>query len=206
MARKRQPDHFARRAKKEGKAARSVYKLEEIDQRWGVLRKGGGVLDLGCAPGSWLQFAAGRVGSKGRVIGYDLKPLQISLPAHAQARVGDVFELEDGAFEEPFDTVLSDMAPSTMGDHTTDAIRSAGLAEMALALADRLLKRGGSVVIKVLEGGDVPGIVERMRMDYEKVERLRPKATRKSSTELFLIGLRKRAHPSAQHSVTGGSS
>lgn len=189
------PDHYARRAKSEGRPARSVYKLEEIDRRWQLLRRGARVLDLGASPGSWTQYAAERVGSGGRVLGVDLKPLAVSLPGWAEARVGDVFEL---AFAGGYDVVLSDMAPATMGDRKTDAIRSANLAERALDVADTHLASGGHVVVKVLEGGDVPQLVTRMRRDYNKVERLRPQATRKDSTELFLVGLNKRAAAAAE--------
>ena len=189
---RRQPDHFTRRAKREGRPARSVYKLEEIDQRWHLLGKGRRVLDLGASPGSWMQYAAEHVGPTGRVIGYDLKPLEVALPAHAVFEIADVFALDAAALGGPFDVVLSDMAPSTMGDHTTDALRSAALAERALDVADAVLVAGGNVVVKVLEGGDVPAIAVRIRQSYSKLERLRPEATRKSSTEIFLVGLGKK--------------
>src|SRR5690349_16217409 len=101
MGRKREQDHYGRRAKAEGKAARSIYKLEEIDERWRVLRAGIRVLDLGCAPGSWLQYAAEKVGSDGQVIGYDLKPVTIKLPPHVTTHVGDAFAVEPEA--GPFD-------------------------------------------------------------------------------------------------------
>ena len=191
---RRRGDHFSRRAKAQGKAARSVFKLEEIDQRWRIFKAGMVILDLGCAPGSWMQYAAERVGAGGRVLGYDLKAVTIALPPHAEARVGDVFEM-DLEGEGPYDVVLSDMAPATMGDHATDAARSAGLAEMALALAEQHLKVSGHVVVKLLEGRDLPNIVRGMRATYHKVQRFRPKATRKDSTEIFLIGLGKRRGP-----------
>jgi len=191
MGRKREQDHFGRRAKAEGRPARSVYKLEEIDQRWRLLRGGDRVLDLGCAPGSWLQYASEKVGDRGRVTGYDLKPVSISMPGNVDARVGDAFAIPSDAVAGPIDVVLSDMAPSTMGDHKTDAIRSAGLAERALDMALMHLRKGGHVVVKVLEGGDVPAIVQRMRKEYGKVELLRPQATRRESTEIFLVGLGK---------------
>jgi 23S rRNA (uridine2552-2'-O)-methyltransferase len=191
MGRKREQDHFGRKAKAEGRPARSVYKLEEIDQRWRLLRPGDHVLDLGCAPGSWMQYTAEKVGSRGSVVGYDLKPIGITLPPHAEARVGDAFTIPEAAVAGPMDVVLSDMAPSTMGDHKTDAIRSAGLAERALDMALLHLKRGGHVVVKVLEGGDVPQLIQRMRKEYGKVELLRPQATRRESTEIFLVGLGK---------------
>ena len=194
---RRNQDHFGRRAKQEGKPARSVYKLEELDSRWHLLRRGDKVLDLGCAPGSWLQYAAERVGPGGRVLGYDLKPLAISLPPHAEARVGDAFAIPDVELPGGVDVVLSDMAPSTMGDHKTDAARSAALCERALDLADRLLRPGGHVVVKALEGGDVPALVRRMRAGYDKVEQLRPQATRARSTEIFLVGLGRKPSPGA---------
>jgi 23S rRNA (uridine2552-2'-O)-methyltransferase len=196
MGRKREQDHFGRRAKAEGRPARSIYKLEEIDQRWRLLRGGDRVLDLGCSPGSWLQYASEKVGHRGHVTGYDLKPVGISIPGNVEARVGDAFAIPPEAVIGPMDVVLSDMAPSTMGDHKTDAIRSAGLAERALDMATVHLRKGGHVVVKVLEGGDVPAIVQRMRKEYGKVELLRPQATRRESTEIFLVGLGKVSPPS----------
>lgn len=201
MGRHRRPqDHFGRRAKKEGFAARSAYKLEELDQRFHIFRRGQRILDLGCSPGSWMQYAATRVGSDGLVLGYDLKPTTASLPAHAQARVGDVWELRPENVEGPFDVVLSDMAPATMGDKKTDALRSEGLAEAALALAAVHLRPGGHVVVKILEGGGVPAIVDGMRKTYDKVQRLRPKATRRESTEIFVIGLGRKGEGAAEES------
>ncbi len=191
MARRRQ-DHFARQAKRQGAAARSIFKLEEIDKRWRLIRNGAVVLDLGCAPGSWLQHAGRAVGPSGRVIGDDLQEVSISLPSHVEARVGDAFEIPSDDLPGKVDVLLSDMAPATMGNHTTDALRSAALVERALDIADLHLKNGGACVLKILEGGEVPQIVDRMRAAFEKVERLRPEATRKRSTELFLIGLRKK--------------
>jgi len=196
MARKRHrrsPDHFAREAKRRGNPARSIFKLEEIDRRWNLLSSGDRVLELGCAPGSWTQYAIQRVGPDGRIVGYDLKPLEISLPENAEIRQGDVFAIDAAEFSYRLDVLLSDMAPSTMGHAQTDALRSAALAERALELAAQLLKPGGNVVVKVLEGASVPQIVSDMRRRYLKVEQLRPQATRKRSTEIFLVGLGKKA-------------
>lgn len=190
--RRRSPDHFARRARRTGLAARSVFKLEEMDRRWRLLRAGDAVLDLGCAPGSWMQYASSRVGPKGRVLGYDLQAVSLALPVWVEIRQGDVFETPLTELGGPFQVVLSDMAPATMGDHKTDALRSAALAERALQLAETLLVPHGKVVVKVLEGGEVPGLAATMGQSYGKVERLRPKATRKESTEIFLIGLDKK--------------
>ncbi len=192
MTRGRDPDHFTRKAKKEGHVARSIYKLEEIDQRWKLIKKGHRVLDLGCSPGSWMQYAVQKVGPTGRVLGIDLKPVQATFPPYAEARVGDIYALDKATIGDAYDVVLSDMAPSTMGDHTTDALRSAGLAEQAIAIADAFVKRGGAMVVKVLEGGEINNLVALMRAVFEKVERLRPQATRTRSTEIFLVGLGRR--------------
>lgn len=190
--RRRHQDHYGRRAKREGKAARSIFKLEEIDKRWRLIRRGVAVLDLGCAPGSWMQYAAQKVGPEGRVLGYDLATTRATLPANAEARVGDAFDIPTADLPERVDVLLSDMAPSTTGNHTTDALRSAALVERALDIADEHLAVGGHVVLKLLEGGGVQQLVARMREAYDKVERLRPQATRKRSSEIFLIGIGKR--------------
>ncbi|MBC7792458.1 MAG: RlmE family RNA methyltransferase [Clostridia bacterium] len=193
MTRGRDPDHFTRKAKKQGHVARSIYKLEEIDKRWKLLKKGDRVLDLGCSPGSWMQYAVEKVGPSGRVLGIDLKPVQATFPAHAEARVGDIYALDKATIGDSYDVVLSDMAPSTMGDHTTDALRSAGLAEQAIAIADSFCKTNGAMVVKVLEGGEINNLVILMRAMFDKVERLRPEATRTRSTEIFLVGLGRKA-------------
>lgn len=194
----RRQDHFARKAKAEGKPARSVYKLEEIDAKVRLLHPGQRVLDLGASPGSWTQYAADKVGPQGEVVAYDLKPLAVTLGGNVTFTVGDVFELgrergplSPGSHVGTFDVVLSDMAPSTMGHQKTDALRSMALCEQALFIAQQLGRRGSALVVKALEGGEVPQLVLSMRKTYKKVTRLRPKATRKESTEIFLIGLDK---------------
>ena len=189
----RSKDHFSKKARREGKPARSYYKLEEIDKKIQLLQRGQRVLDLGCSPGSWMLYAAERVGETGQVLGYDLKEVNTTMPQHAEARVGDVFELTVEELGGMFQVLISDMAPSTTGNRVTDHLRSAGLVERALDLALRCLVPGGSVVAKLLEGSEIEPIVRRMREEYEKVQRFRPKATRQESTEVFLVGLRKRA-------------
>lgn len=194
----RRQDHFTRRAKKEGRPARSVYKLQEIDEKWRILAPGQRVLDLGASPGSWTQYAAEKVGQKGCVIAYDLKPLTVSVPPQVKFEIGDVFDLgqpkgplSTGSTLGTFDVVLSDMAPNTMGHHKTDALRSMALCEEALRIAQCLGRTGSALVVKALEGGEVPQLALMMRKTYKKVTRLRPQATRKESTEIFLIGLDK---------------
>lgn len=193
---RRTQDHFARRAKRDGVPARSYYKLEEIDQKANILRPGTRVLDLGCSPGSWMAYAAKKVGEKGQVLGYDLKPIETTLPAYAEARVGDIYEISLAELGGMFHVVLSDMAPSTTGNRSTDHLRSAALVERALDIADEFLKIGGAVVAKLLEGSEIEPLVKRMRRDYTQVQRHRPKATRKESTEMFLVGIGKKPEDS----------
>ena len=198
----RRQDRFARRAQAEGRPARSVYKLEEIDAKAKLLRPGARVLDLGAAPGSWTQYAAAAVGERGRVVAFDLQPLRLVLPPHVVFAQGDVFALGQpggplapGSALGTFDVVLSDMAPATMGHHKTDALRSAALCEQAILVAEHFGRAGSHLVVKALEGGEVPQLAQMMRAAYTKLTRIRPQATRKQSTEIFLVGLHKRQGP-----------
>jgi 23S rRNA (uridine2552-2'-O)-methyltransferase len=196
---KRQPgstggwqDHYTRRALKEGYPARSAYKLEEIQQRHRVLRPGDRVLDLGCAPGSWLMVAARWVGDRGRVTGVDLKPVRRDLPENAGALTGDVFDLADAVLSERFDVVLSDMAPDTTGNRVVDAARSLALSEAALHVARERLRPGGRFVCKIFQGEDFQAFSAAVRETFQEHAIFKPLSTRKSSREVYLIGLGKR--------------
>jgi len=190
----KRPDHYAKAAKARGYAARSVFKLEAIDRRVRLLARGQRVLDLGAAPGSWSQYAAGRVGREGRLLAIDLKPIDVHLPAHAKTVVGDALSLhnEDLAAFAPYDVVLSDMAPSTSGTRIVDAARSLELFMRALAIADALAGRGGAFVGKLFMSGDFTEGRDAVAAVYEQVRTIRPPAVRSSSVEVFLVGLRRR--------------
>jgi 23S rRNA (uridine2552-2'-O)-methyltransferase len=183
-------DRFFNRAREQGFAARSVWKLEDLDRRARLLRAGDRVLDLGCAPGSWLQYALGVVGSRGAVVGIDRHALPRPLPG-VRALQGDLYQAKD---EEllgdltAFDVVLSDMAPDTTGIRATDQARSAALVEEALARAERLLAPAGSFVAKIFQGPDVPAIRKRMQGRFSEVRLLKPEASRAQSAEVYLVG------------------
>ena len=205
-------DHYFLRAKREGFAARSAYKLEEIDRRHRLLRPGMRVLDLGCAPGSWLQYAAARVGESGTVVGVDLQAVSKALPPQARALTGDVFAMHPGellagilpaedfpAGTAPFDAVLSDMAPKTTGIKQADAARCAELVRLALALAvgsagapHGLLKPGGALLAKVFQGGEMEALRREFGAAFDRVRTEKPKASRGESVEVFLLGLGRR--------------
>ena len=191
----RPQDHFGRRARREGFAARSVFKLEDIDRRVKLLAPGKRVLDLGAYPGSWTSYAAQRVGERGRVLGIDKTEFRGTLPAWAEMRTGDALTLdlarELGAGS--FDVVLSDMAPSTSGHKFLDQARSFDLFSRALAVAQAVLMPGGHFVGKIFVGGDFDIAKKEVHRVFEDTKIIKPPASRSESYETFLVGLRRRA-------------
>ncbi|MGE0790553.1 MAG: SAM-dependent methyltransferase [Sandaracinaceae bacterium] len=188
--RRRHQDAYGRRARREGYAARSVYKLEEIDKKLRILRRGARVLDLGAFPGSWTTFAADKVQREGRVLGIDRTPFRGALPPHAEIREGDVMEIAAADLGGPasFDVVLSDMAPSTSGHRFTDQARSEALFLRALEIARSVLTDGGAFVGKIFQGGEFEAVRDQVRASFSTVRVIRPDATRRESYEVFLCG------------------
>lgn len=187
-------DYYFHKAKEDNFAARSIYKLEEIDAKFRLIKPGNKILDLGAAPGSWSQYASKKVGNKGRVLGIDLQPIKITLPnaAFLEADIHDVnWEHVFNEFEisPPFDLVISDMAPRTTGIKITDQARSMELCEMALEVGLKYLKPGGHFIVKFFHSEDFEALRNKIRKNFGKCEILRPKSTRKESKEIFLIGI-----------------
>jgi 23S rRNA (uridine2552-2'-O)-methyltransferase len=182
-------DHYSRQAKKDRYPARSVYKLEEIQQKQRLIKKGDKILDLGCSPGSWLLYAAKLIGDKGRVVGIDLKPVKIQAASNIEIMTGDVFAVDAGSLGSDFNVVLSDMAPATTGHKAVDAARSAGLCEAALAIAKNVLLPGGSFVCKIFQGPDFNKFIDSVRASFDKQKIFKPRSSRKASKEIFVIGL-----------------
>jgi 23S rRNA (uridine2552-2'-O)-methyltransferase len=188
--RRHRHDKFFQRARSEGFAARSVYKLEEIDKRLRLLRPGDRVLDLGCRPGSWMQYARSVVGVHGTVVGIDRDPLPQPVPGTRFLR-GDIYETTDEELlgdAKAFDVVLSDMAPDTTGIRSADQARSANLFEEALKRAERLLAPAGSFVGKIFQGPDVEKLRKRMGARFSDVKLLKPEGSRQESLEVYLVG------------------
>lgn len=188
--RRRRHDAFFRKARESGYAARSIFKLEEIDRKLRLLRPGFRVLDLGCRPGSWLQYAVRAVGPQGLVVGIDRQPLPQPV-AGARVIVGDIYTVTDEELlgeARAFDVVLSDMAPDTTGIRTTDQARSAALVEEALSRAEKLLAPAGAFVAKIFQGPDVEALRKRMSARFSDVRLLKPEGTRSESTEVYLTG------------------
>jgi 23S rRNA (uridine2552-2'-O)-methyltransferase len=193
----RRPDAFTRAAKARGFPARSVFKLEDIDRRARLLRPGQRVLDLGAAPGSWSLYAATRVGRAGRLFAVDLQPLAQALPPNAEFVQADASDLSHEALARyaPYDVVLSDMAPSTTGDRSTDQARSFRLVSLALDVVEALGAPGGSFVAKIFMGPDFDEARRRVRALFAQERVMRPEGVRSSSFEAFLVGTGRKATP-----------
>ena len=184
-------DGFQRRARREGYRARSAYKLQEIQRRSKLFRKGDTVLDLGAAPGGWRQVALEMVGPDGRVIGVDL--------AHMAPLEGVELlrgDLRDTSLQQRLanlvraTVVISDMSPDLSGNYSVDQARSIELAELALAIASE--HRARSFAVKVFEGEDFQQYRAAVQAEFGAVRTLSPEASRKASSEVYLIGKRKR--------------
>ena len=188
--RKRVDDHYSRKARQEGFPARSVYKLEEINQKFKLLKPGQAILDLGCAPGSWTLYAAGIVGPKGRVVGVDLNPVDGTFPPQVTILRADLLTSPQALVENdaPFDLILSDMAPKTMGRREVDQARSLELCQMAWVWAERLLKPGGHFIFKIFQSQDGDDFIRTLKPRFNQLSRLKPKATRSESQETFVVG------------------
>jgi len=190
MGHRRHQDHYGKKAKSAGFAARSVYKLEEIQKRFQIIPRNGRVLDLGCSPGSWSNYVKRVGGADTHLVGIDLTEVPGFL---GRQFVDSVFDVSLEALREALggaaDFVMSDMAPATTGNRFTDHVRQIELAEQARVLASELLSPGGNFIVKVFEGEDAQGLVERIRQDYTKTKRVKPKAVRKESVEFFVLGM-----------------
>ncbi len=185
-------DHLTQKAKSMGYPARSVFKLEDIQNRFQVINKGDTVLDLGCSPGSWTLYAAKLVGDQGRVLGIDLKAVETKLPPNASAIQDDILHPEDPAFIEThagtFNAVISDMAPATTGRKDVDAIRSVELCRMALDTALKNLAVRGNFVCKIFQGNDFKAFEKEVKAAFKECRVFKPESCRKQSKEIFIIG------------------
>ncbi len=195
-SRRDKADSYTAKAHKEGYPARSVYKLQEINEKEKLIKPGDSVLDVGAAPGSWTLFTHRElIKGNGRIVSCDLNPLSLDpVPPTVTEITGDAFSPTVRAkLTElgPYDTIISDAAPMTTGNRTVDTSRSERLAEEVVRLAEEQLKKGGNLVIKIFQGGGEQEILKHMRTIFEKAKAFKPKASRDDSFEIFLIGLRK---------------
>ena len=183
-------DPYVARARAEGYRSRAAYKLIELDDKFGFLRPGGRVVDLGAAPGGWCQVAVARTGGTGRVVGIDY----LGMPPVDGAAVLEMdFTDEDapGRLEAmlggPADVVMSDMAAPTTGHRATDHLRIVALAEEALDFAEEVLAPGGAYLAKVLQGGSEQGLLDRLKRGFGRVAHAKPAASRQDSAEMYVV-------------------
>ena len=185
-------DQYRRLAKDQGYRARSAYKLLQMNRSYNIIKKGDKVVDLGCAPGGWLQVAMKEVGSSGKVIGVDLKPVTPVAGA----------TILQGSIENPnvlskiaeilgckADVILSDMAPNVSGVWDIDHARQISLSTIALGFARQVLRVGGSSVFKIFEGEMLKEFKSELQKSFGKVLLSKPSASRQESSELYIVCL-----------------
>ena len=188
-------DSYYRRAKKEGFRSRAAYKLQELNRSYRLIGLGNRVLDIGAAPGGWMQVASKLVGPKGKVIGVDLQPMSPFKESNIILIQGDI---RDEATQAEIrhhlggtaDCVLSDLSPRLSGIHDADVSRSVELARTALQVACSLMRPGANFVVKTFIGEETTSFFKQLQSYFESVHRTRAEATRKHSSEIYLIGKR----------------
>ena len=185
-------DRYYKKAKHEGYRSRAAYKLLELQQRYRLLRPGYKVVDLGAAPGGWLQVAAKIVGQKGKVIGIDVQEMrpfsdgQI-VSVHGDISAGEIQSKIAELLGGLADTVISDMAPKLSGIRDADIARAVELNRLALAVAVRLLRPGGSLLIKSFMSNELHQLTAELKKEFSDVQRTKPEATRQGSSEFYFV-------------------
>lgn len=185
-------DQYRRLAKDQGYRARSAYKLLQLNESYRILKKGSKVVDLGCAPGGWLQVATKEVGPTGKVVGIDIKPVEpVPRAVVLQGSIEDPAMLEKVAvaLDGKADLVLSDLAPNVSGMWEIDHARQISLSTIALDFARRVLRNGGSAVFKVFEGDMLKDFKAELGKVFDRVLLSKPSASRQQSSELYIICL-----------------
>ena len=190
------PDYWSQKAFSEGYPARSVYKLQEIDEKFGMIKKNYTVLDLGAAPGSWTTFLLRKMEGSGKVVSCDLNPLSKSVKGENLTFIqGDLNAPEVRKIIKengPYDLVVCDAAPKTTGNRTVDTARSEQLVEMAIWYAQSMLKQGGNFTVKIFQNGDQQRLLKEMREIFTQAQGFKPEACRNESFETYLVGINKK--------------
>lgn len=190
------PDFWSKKAFSEGYPARSVYKLQEINEKFGMIKKNYSVLDLGASPGSWTIFLLRAMDGTGKVVSCDLNPLAKNVKADnlvfIQGDLNDACVFETIKKESPFNLVVSDAAPFTTGNRVVDTARSQGLAQTAIYYAQTMLKKGGNFAVKIFQNGSQQEILKKMREIFVSAKGFKPASCRSESFETYLIGINKK--------------
>ena len=197
-------DEYYNKSKQQGYRARSAYKLKQIDEESDLFERGDTVVDLGAAPGGWLQVAAEEVGGSGTVVGVDLQRIDDLEEHDVETIRGDMTEertrhyLREAVGERGADAVISDMAPNMTGEYDLDHARSVHLARQAFDVAEELLAPGGDFVVKVFQGEDLDAFREDVREEFQYLRTVSPPASRDSSSEVYLVAKGRLTAPVAE--------
>ena len=193
MSRFKVKDHYFKKAKKDNFLARSIYKLEELDQKYKIIDKGDHVVDFGYHPGSWVQYISRKV-KEGSVTGIDIKPVNKKLLSESgnirlyEKSIFDITSTAELGRDEMFDAVVSDMAPNTTGIRSVDQDRSLNLVEAVFEILPIFLKKDGNFVIKVFDSSQAQAFLRDNKKIFKEYYQLKPKSTRSVSKEFFAIG------------------
>lgn len=186
-------DKYFKQAKREGKLARSVYKLEELDRKDKLLRRGDRVLDIGASPGSWLEYILATIGPEGVACAVDLKVIHKKFKGRAHFKKMDAHDLTPETFADVvpdgFNVIVSDMAPNTSGIRIVDQTRSLELCEFVFGLAEKLLRKNGNFACKMFYGPDTETFKKSLAPRFREVKTRKPDACRDESIEIYVIGL-----------------
>jgi len=192
LNRRLRKDYYYRLAKKEGFRSRAAYKLIQIQEKYRFIKRGDVVVDLGAAPGGWLQVSRKIVGEDGFVLGVDVKPIKPLEYENVKTLIADIKNSETikliiGMLPEKADVVLSDLAPNVSGIWELDHARQIDLAEKALKIASKILKIGGTFLVKLFQGDMTNNYISEARKLFSKVKLIKPKASRARSAEIYLL-------------------
>jgi 23S rRNA (uridine2552-2'-O)-methyltransferase len=192
-------DPFARKAAESGKTSRAHFKLEQLDQRFRLLKPGMRVLELGAAPGGWTCYVEERISPGGQLIVVDSRPVTIAANTIVvEGLFGDADidnKIDELVGAQPLDLVLSDMAPNISGIRTADQARTMELVALAEAAADRWLKPGGALVVKIFQGEGVEDWIRRIRGKFGAFKQVKPEASRPDSREMYAVAQKHRPQP-----------
>ena len=183
-------DQFRRLAREQGYRSRSAFKLKQINESYKILNRGNCVVDIGCAPGGWIQIALTEVGPKGKVIGIDIKKIEPLIKSffiqgniHDEEILNSILKFSNSSV----DVVLSDLSPNVSGNWDLDHARQIDLTRTALKLSNKILKKDGKVVLKVFQGDMLNELIDELKKEFKKIIRTKPNASRQTSSEIYLI-------------------
>ena len=186
-------EYFYNEAKRKGYRSRSAFKLKQIQKKYKIIRKNDYILDLGAAPGGWSQVLNEIVGEKGKIIGVDLSFIQpmegIIFLQDDITKKSTLDKIINIIGDERIDVILSDMSPNISGNYTIDQAKSIYLCEKSLNLAEELLKENGNFLCKLFMGEDFENFLNDFKKKFKKIKLYSPPASRKSSSEIYLIGI-----------------